>query len=269
MPSVTHVDTLHEVYRDRPLKMWEHVKTWDYISNPKTDGYRSVHLVYKYRSGSGRYERFNGHRIEVQIRSIIQHYWATAIEVAETFTRMPLKTQTGSMLIRDLDQLASWRRFFLLSSSLFALIENRPTAPGTPIDRSEIIEELRHLNVSLNAMPLMMTWIKQTKFDLPSKTEAGNIKQFLMQMKRLDQGIYSLAVTGYSEGDFIKAFEDYVKAEKPERNAPSTNVVLVTVDSLEALKSAYPNYFSDVADFQALLLREGVGYETGVRWEGK
>jgi ppGpp synthetase/RelA/SpoT-type nucleotidyltranferase len=40
----------------------------DYITNPKSDGYRSIHLIYRYLSDKGKKE-YNGLLVEVQIRS--------------------------------------------------------------------------------------------------------------------------------------------------------------------------------------------------------
>lgn len=56
----------------------------DYVATPKPSGYRSVHLVYAYHSD--RSSTYNGLNIEVQIRSRLQHAWATAVETVGTFT---------------------------------------------------------------------------------------------------------------------------------------------------------------------------------------
>ena len=73
---------------DRP----ECVEKYDYIAHPKSDGYRGVHYVYKYRSGSTPKAEFNSLRIEVQLRSRLQHAWATAVETVSTFTGQALKS---------------------------------------------------------------------------------------------------------------------------------------------------------------------------------
>lgn len=52
----------------------------DYLTKPKEDGYRGVHLVYRFRSGSPDLRDRNGMRIEIQVRSALQHAWATAVE---------------------------------------------------------------------------------------------------------------------------------------------------------------------------------------------
>ena len=62
---------LCELYDSRNL---DHIqaKRNDYIINPKADGYRSVHLIYRYR-GVGRTPHYDDLKIEIQIRSILQH----------------------------------------------------------------------------------------------------------------------------------------------------------------------------------------------------
>ena len=62
---------------------------YDYINNPKSDGYRSYHLVYSYYSNKRKL--YNGLFIEIQVRTKLQHMWATAVETVDAFTHNPLK----------------------------------------------------------------------------------------------------------------------------------------------------------------------------------
>ena len=55
----------------------ELVADTDYIAKPKASGYRGFHLVYKY---SGRdTDAYDGLQVELQIRTKVQHAWATAV----------------------------------------------------------------------------------------------------------------------------------------------------------------------------------------------
>ena len=56
----------------------------DYITHPKTDGYRCHHLVYEYR-GTEVTKAYTGTRIEIQVRTQLQHAWATAVEAVGIF----------------------------------------------------------------------------------------------------------------------------------------------------------------------------------------
>jgi (p)ppGpp synthase/HD superfamily hydrolase len=82
----------------------------DYIKSPKQSGYRSSHLIYKFFSDKK--ETHNGLRIEIQIRSQLQHAWATAVEIAGTFIHQALKSSQGE---------SDWLRFFALMGGIARL----------------------------------------------------------------------------------------------------------------------------------------------------
>jgi hypothetical protein len=141
--TVSQVDKLVRMYEvavaRNPNRGPEFVKKYDYIRQPKKDGYRSVHFVFKYRSSSKSHRIWNGLRIEIQIRSRLQHAWATAVETVDTFTRQQIKSGGGQ---------DDWRRFFLLMGSAIAIMEKRPVCPSCPSDvmalRLEIKSTLRN-----------------------------------------------------------------------------------------------------------------------------
>src|SRR5260370_41876111 len=144
MPTVRDVEKLVARYEisnaKNPSGRPEFVKKYDYIAQPKKDGYRSVHFVYKYRTTSKHLEDFNGLRIEVQLRSQLQHAWATAVETVSTFTGQALKSNVGS---------DECKRFFALMGSAIALRERKPLGPDTPTDEHKVIAELRQLTTQL------------------------------------------------------------------------------------------------------------------------
>ncbi|WP_186307778.1 RelA/SpoT domain-containing protein [Paraburkholderia sp. BCC1884] len=65
----------------------------DYIAAPKQDGYWGIHLVYRYVSD--RKETYNNHSVEIQIRTNLQHAWATAVETVGTLIGQGLKADQG------------------------------------------------------------------------------------------------------------------------------------------------------------------------------
>ena len=95
----------------------------DYITTPKPDGYRSLHIVEHYEPRSDADERYRGCKIEIQIRSRLQHGWAAALETVDFVRKEKLKLGGG-------DQ--DWRRFFILAASAIAMFEDSPAVPGTP-----------------------------------------------------------------------------------------------------------------------------------------
>jgi len=84
----------------------------DYIAEPKPSGYRGVHLIYKFKTLDPKHSVHNGQRIEIQIRSKIQHVWATAVEVVSAFTKESLKSSQGD---------EDWQKLFKLMGSIFAI----------------------------------------------------------------------------------------------------------------------------------------------------
>jgi len=59
----------------------------------------------------------------MQIRSQLQHAWATAVETVGTFLQQALKSSQGD---------EGWQRFFALMGNAMAMRERRPPVPNTP-----------------------------------------------------------------------------------------------------------------------------------------
>lgn len=243
MPSVAEALALAEVYKAGGIQS-EFLRANDYIAEPKPDGYRSLHLIYKYRSNSERYEAFDNLRIEIQIRSHLQHLWATALETVETFAQMQIRRTSGSMLLRPKEYLVLWWRFFALVGSAFAAIEGQPIVPETPSDHAELVRELRSIDAELRVKDLLLSWSIAVSLHVPKR--APDAYWFLM---RLVPEMSSVRIDEFKKDESLRAFDQYVSAEKPDRDAPSTQVVLVSVDSINTLQEAYPNYFADTKAF--------------------
>ncbi len=89
----------------------------DYIATPKDSGYRGVHLIYKYHSGT--YKEHCGLMVEIQLRTQVQHIWATGVETVGTFLNSPLKSSIGP---------SEWLTF-LPSSRRFCTLEKASPVP--------------------------------------------------------------------------------------------------------------------------------------------
>ena len=118
LTSVRRVRGLERNYRE---SAFEHVLTnsKNYIDEPKEDGYRGIHLIYRYNNS--RAPAYNGLSLELQVRTQRQHAWATAVETMGTFLGQALKAGQG-------DQ--EWRDFFAKASAALALIEGTAPVPG-------------------------------------------------------------------------------------------------------------------------------------------
>jgi ppGpp synthetase/RelA/SpoT-type nucleotidyltranferase len=125
MRDVSQVDSLVNIYRHESRGMKHKLaKEQDYIAIPKSSGYRGIHLVYKYRSDKA--EDYDDMRIEIQVRTLMQHAWATAVETVDTFTKQSLKASQGK---------PDWLRFFALMSSAMVhplILSNTPPIENAP-----------------------------------------------------------------------------------------------------------------------------------------
>lgn len=208
----------------------------DYIEvKPKASGYRGVHLVYRYNSA--RNTTYNGLRIEVQLRTRLQHAWATAVETVGFFTMQALKSSLGG---------DDWLRFFALMSSEIAILEGTPLVPGTPSDPGERRSELRGLTECLGVVDKLAAYGRTLKL-AEDRIVGGNYKYFILQLDARNAQL-----TVYSFGKLAAATESYEGLERAS-NQSEVDVVLVSVDSLSSLRRAYPNYFLDTAYFVQLV----------------
>ncbi len=199
----------------------------DYIANPKDSGYRGVHLVYRYRST--RRTLFDGLLIEIQLRTRLQHAWATAVETAGAFLRQALKSSEGER---------EWLRFFALVSSAFALNEGCAPTPSTPADFIALQKEIRDAVERLDLIARFREY--RALIDRIPVVRAVNKLHFFLLERRPDLG--ALYVTTYQTAEQARILEDYFVAEQKVRDIDGAEVVLVSADSIQAVQRAYPNY---------------------------
>ncbi len=228
--SVKHADRLIDAYQNSRIKH-RLLRTDDYVNTPKKSGYRGHHLIYGYFSDKK--DTYNGLNIEMQIRSNLQHFWATAVETVGTFTEQELKSSRGNK---------DWLRFFALMSSVFAHRENRPIVPNTPEHHGELLDELRHYAEKLDVINRLNAYTTATRV-LSDESKLKNVHYFLLQLDRVNGKI---GVRRFGRSDFHRASEAYMHAEG---EVAAGDTVLVSVESLDSLKRAYPNYFLDVKRF--------------------
>lgn len=259
LSTVSQVERLVKAYKKYNIKApkqrsaWDGSDDFDYIKKPKEDGYRSVHLIFRFRSAARDKQIFNGQRIEIQIRSSLQHLWATAVETAQVFTGQALK----SKIKRASDD---WLRFFALVSSAFALREGTPPVPGTQHDKRQLVEELREINDRANVMETLSRWNDAIHL-ITEDRESADAYAFLLTLNAgstqlLLSPAFSLNVKQFTKDELALAQKQYELAEKDAENQPNIQVVLVAVESLDALRKAYPNYYVDTRDFVKTVVKE-------------
>ncbi len=164
--SMAAVVALQSFYLNKSEMKHKLSKCDDYIEQPKSTGYRGIHLIYRFFSDKAAGEPWNGLRIEMQLRSQYQHAWATAVETAGTFTGEALKSSAGP---------DEWLRFFALMGSVIASRERSPLVPGTPGSRRELIEELDHHAYILNVENRLVAHHSDFDVLIPSHSRIGKL----------------------------------------------------------------------------------------------
>jgi ppGpp synthetase/RelA/SpoT-type nucleotidyltranferase len=223
---------------------WDGSDDFDYIARPKPDGYRSVHLVFRFRSPSHEHAIYNGQRIEIQIRSKLQHLWATAVETAQLFTGQALKSK-----VKNASE--DWLRFFALTSSAFALREKCSPVPGTPSTRAELIDELQQVADRAGIMQNLADWN-----EVVHMIEAPDRPGAYFYLLTVDVARRTLRVSSYRKDQAVAAQRAYDAAEKETEKDENIQVVLVSVEDVAALRKAYPSYYVDTQDFITAVQRE-------------
>jgi hypothetical protein len=77
-----------------------------------------------------------------------------------------------------------------------------------------------------------------------------------------------LEVKSYKADEMARASEEYLGVEQYYADNPRVQAVLVSVDSLATLQSAYPNYYLDTREFMDVV-RHVIGVEEEKRDNGK
>ncbi|WP_047416049.1 RelA/SpoT domain-containing protein [Cellulophaga sp. Hel_I_12] len=239
--SMESLEKLTNIYTSRFSRGLKHELCTidDYVfDKPRFTGYRSIHLVYKYASDKSK--DYNNLKIEIQLRTFLQHAWATAVETIDSFTNQNLKLGGGEK---------DWKRFFSLISSVIALREGTPIVPETPNNLEELRTEIIKLEKKLDVIHTLEGFSAALKFT----TESGKIKSgfFILQLDPIAKIVNISSFPSGSKG-LREASEAYLVIEK-ENQFNQKNIVLVSSDTLETLKLTYPNYYADTSRFIYIL----------------
>lgn len=230
---VDTVDTLlylQSLLRSIPIEKFECRRMYDYINEPKESGYRSVHYAYIYHSNNKDYD---GLRIELQIRTKLQHLWATAVETAGLYTNTSLKASQGEK---------KWLEFFQIVSSLFSFKEK------LPIIRKLRTHSMRDLMVkcyTLNKANKFSDILKALNVSVHQKPTLKDAYYYLIYINFETKRV---RIKFFTKEEETSASNLYVKLEKDLENGKNA-AVLVSVNEVNELIEAYPSYFLDTEEF--------------------
>jgi putative GTP pyrophosphokinase len=224
--SVQKVRRLEAAYRNAQFKH-ELTSSKNYLDEPKEDGYRSVHLIYRYANDGA--PRYNGLSLELQLRTQLQHAWATAVETMGTFLGQALKSGQGE---------GQWRSFFAKASAALAVVEKTAPVPGFENRLgAEVFAELARAESELRVLE------KLRGFAIAADritTERGTGAYHLVV---LDSSKRTVAIRPYPKAQLEQANIDYAAIEQRTKAGEEIEAVLVSAGPVDSLRKAYPNYF--------------------------
>lgn len=244
-------------------------KTKDYIKNPEKSGYRSLHVIIKQTLKQENIDR--QYRIELQIRTKLQHYWSTAVEAMSEIDNVEYKDPT--LVSEGNTRIQSCLQFFKVISKLFACCENNDDELKEELANSvrtndkfkEIIEDLKAARNSVT-------------INMQKNSTQGGEGLYLLELSRETQ---ELTIYSYTMDCVEKAIKNYnskenssinneankiqydteidsgsvnknLTAEKTDTHASyitSINRVLIYAKNEDQLGDTYPNYSYNIEKF--------------------
>jgi hypothetical protein len=235
LSNIAEVQSVTDILLNAKWKHRLHHKK-DYINSPADSGYRSMHLIYKYNNTQAASE-YQDLQIEIQIRTKLQHIWATAVETIGAFINHSLKSSQGPK---------DWLYFLKLSSEIFALEEKTPLChQGKTLD--ELIKELYICTLKLKAFSQLSSFHNTIQISLQRKFK----NKYILLI--LDLSENSFKGRTFNQNQLERATKIYSRLEK--RRKTGRDIVLVSTSSLNELRKAYPNYFIDTSEFIKRLKR--------------
>lgn len=251
VPDVDNLLQALDVLRNTTLEGFELVKIMNYIEKkesqypriiekflgPKESGYRSIHIIYRFLSEN---KDTDGMKVELQLRTKLQHNWAMAVETAGLITKTPLKSSQGA---------DEWLDFFKVVSSLFAIKEKMPIL-SEHIDDGYGMKELMKLFYNLNK-----------DYNLADTLKALDISNIHARNENYKDGYYILNINFIQRIVNVEVYpkekEDDATIRYAELEASAQDnvnaVVLVSVPKMKELQDAYPSYFLDTKNFLSVL----------------
>lgn len=219
----------------------------DYIKNPKLDGYRGYHLIGTFLDQDGAQRS-----IELQLRTEIQHDWATALEIVDLFTGQALKSNIGD---------SKWKDFFKLVSEHFSLMESIHL-----FSSKEASIQLEQYRIALSRNPEYGNSGHNIQKLESNLQVVRKLEAFSQSLKIADEHIAEVEVHGYvlikvdtkasnvistifQDDKNAEAEEMYLQYEKDANGNKDIVVALVSTTAVGGIKEAYPNYFADSSEF--------------------
>lgn len=201
----------------QPSCDFKHTDRHNYISSPKEDGYRGRHLIFRYKHPEYGFEL----KTELQVRTKLQHSWATAVELHDAATgsriKFEEKNSPESLFFRHMSNVIRAEEEGLEYSDLPNLKIGEKVF-STLRAATESIILLGYYNAIDSCDYILID------FDPTVQT---------IEVIELNKEIALL----------------YYFSKELDPDLPDHNFLLVKGNSIEQLRELYPNYFGDISTF--------------------
>lgn len=249
----TVVETLEEVYKlrdayKRSKSLHELVAEDDYIRSPKASGYRSLHLVYRFKSRS--HPEYDKLLFEIQIRTRLQHAWATAVETVGAVIGQALKSSEGEQ---------AWLTYFQNAALALELSEQPTATPHAPISHGTVARLIADYSKKLQVTAKLTAY--RNALRATEKLDSKTAGYFLLVLLPDEP---ALQIFSFSKRNVDVAYREYERYERllpryprgtqlplfPElADYSGAQAVLVGADSFKSIRESYPNYYLDTDAF--------------------
>ena len=245
--SIDQVYVLRELF-ERSQSLHEFVNGDDYIAQPKSSGYRGIHLIYRFKSRS--HPEHNRLLFEVQLRTRTQHAWATAVETVGAVIGQALKSSEGER---------RWLEYFQHAGLALELLEQPTLASASALPRGYLARKLSELGRSLQVQKRLTPY--RTALKASEKLDFRSAGYFLLVLLPEEP---QLQIMAFSKRNLDQATREYERFERfipryargqqlslfPElADYSGAQAVLVGADSLRSIRESYPNYYLDTEAF--------------------
>ncbi len=204
------------------------LEKYDYIKRPKQTGYRGIHDVYEYDVNSEVGKKLTGLYVEIQYRTLVQHAWATAVEVIGFITENQPKFQKGDI---------RYETAMTYASEILARAHEGMRGPIPNISDRDLVEKFLEFDAEIGLLRMLKS------LNAANKTVSTNRNTIL-----IFSGAGNLDVRTFRDApDALRALFEL------ERKMPDHDIVLVRADTSDEVRLAFRNYFSDARDFIRLV----------------
>jgi len=127
-------------------KMRNEASKYDYITEPKSTGYRGIYDIYEYDVNSEPGKDYKGLFVELQYRTFVQHAWATAIEVIGVITESQPKFQKGDN---------RYEQIMVFTSEILARAFENTTSCLPNISNVDLVQRFLALDAEISLLKLL------------------------------------------------------------------------------------------------------------------